>query len=343
MISPVPALHRILCFNVEGALDNSTSTEKGNAIANEEAQEKLSEPQQVISPSEEQAEVSGLEVNEAAVIIQAKTQTDAEKVDSEKAQEGSQQEVDESESKCVDMTSDEVADIDVDDPKLNKAASVIQANFRTYLSKKANEERQPEIQTEMLEANIDSEPQEATELSKEDEKTEAIPQNEANQDKPESENSVDPEMTITHSGSQNYVIQEDTEGTKSQSIPDEEQLVEETEEESSKATEPQPPTQDQQVEETEEESPKDTEQSPTQDKEERVEGTEEDGSRETEPQPTQDESEPLPEESKKEDENGELASTSQSQHVAGSDVPEGAPVENQIEPTGGDEQGATEV
>lgn len=338
------ALHSVLCINLEGALDNTTHTEKSNAVVDEQAQAKPSEPQQVTGPTAEQIEGSGPEANAAAVTIPAQTSADTEKIESVETQGGSEQEViNGSETKCSDVTSDVVADIDTDDPKLNKAASVIQAGFRTYLSKKANEVEQAETQTKPLEAGGDAEPQEATEVSMEGEKEAVVPQTEAHEDEPESEDTVDPETTITHSASQGDVIHEDKEGTKSQSLLDEEQQVEETEEEDSKSTEQQSPTQQQvHVEETEKDGPKENEtQPPTQNEEQRVEETEEEGPKVKEPQPSiLDESEPLPEESKKEDGNGELASTQQSQDI---ETPEGVAMEDKSVPTGGVEQGAAEV
>ena len=341
------ALHCVFCFDVEGALDNGPYTGNSDAVVNEQARAK---PQQVTDSTAEQVEGSGPQVNVAAVTVPAQTSADTETLESVKIQEVSEQGVvNGSETKCLDVTSDVVADIDADDPGLNKAASVIQASFRTYLKKKVTEEGQVETQTEPLEASGDAEPQEDTELNSEGEKEVSVSQTEAHEDEPESGDSVDPEMTITHSASQGDVIHEDKEGgTKSQSLLDEEQQVhvEETKEEGSKSIETQSPTQQQvHAKEIEEEGPKENEtQPPTQNEEQPVEETEGQGAEEEEPQHSmQDESEPLPEESKKEDVNSELTSTLQSQDMARDETPEGTAMEDKTVPTGGVEQGAAEV
>ena len=221
----------------EGALDSAAgSSAKDIAVVNDQAQSTQSEAQKVASPTTEQVADSGQEgLQDGGPTVQVESTAESDKVEAEKIQEESQVEVaDESEAKRSDNLD---IDIDIDDPELNKAASVIQANFRTYLSKKADEGEQPETLVEPSDGGDvgNAEPSKEGEIPVE----EATPQAETQREEPEGEENVVPEVTATQSACEEDVTQQDEGESEPQSLPNEEQQAEEAEEEAPKDTKPQ--------------------------------------------------------------------------------------------------------
>ena len=92
-------------------------------------------------------DLSDPEVQKAASAIQARFRSHLKKGEAKKNQEEAQPEaVDDKE--MLEQTKDELFHLDLDDPELNKAASVIQSNFRTYLSEKNKTTEDTETQKE---------------------------------------------------------------------------------------------------------------------------------------------------------------------------------------------------
>ena len=150
-------------FLPEGALDTITSADKGGAIVSEQAEpqqnasatsEQAAEPQQSSSATKEQAEAAAASDNGEGPPTQDQPSSLHEE---EEEREDLQPEgVGEKETEAPNESSSlQTDDIDVNDPKLNKAASVIQAGFRTYLSNKASGEQQQAEEIEPAGEKVD--------------------------------------------------------------------------------------------------------------------------------------------------------------------------------------------
>ena len=152
-------------FYAEGTLDNVISgSDKGTT---EDVQPKQAQPsveQQVVNteqPPEAVADIdlSDPELQKAASTIQARFRDHLKREEEKKSQEV------EAQLEVVDQkeTSDQApnvpfSDLDLDDPELNKAASVIQSNFRTYLNEKNKTTEHAEMQKESEGIGDDTEP-----------------------------------------------------------------------------------------------------------------------------------------------------------------------------------------
>ena len=92
-------------------------------------------------------DLSDPEVQKAASAIQARFRSHLKKGEAKKNQEETQPEVVD-DKEMLEQTKDELFHLDLDDPELNKAASVIQSSFRTYLSEKNKTTEDTETQKE---------------------------------------------------------------------------------------------------------------------------------------------------------------------------------------------------
>ena len=199
-------------------------------------------------------DLSDPEVHKAASTIQAQFRSHRKREEAKRNQEGAQSEaIDDKETS--DHPPNVLSDLDLDDPELNKAASVIQSNFRTYLSEKNKTTEQAETQEESEGKGGDTEPSishtEDPDLTKAESTMDKItPETEeSNTDEqvlPPAELHEEPEgkeesvPELSSSDNQEKVEQEGgLEEAPSQSVPDEEQPAETEGEGTSKGTEPQ--------------------------------------------------------------------------------------------------------
>lgn len=269
-------------------------------------------------------DLSDPEVQKAASTIQAKFRIHRKKEEAKRNLEEEKSEiVDKNEPSDTDQTSEVLPDIDLDDPELNKAASVIQSNFRTHLSKKNKTTEQAETQEESEGVGGDIEP--STSHSEDSDLTKA--ESTADKVTPETEESSADDQVAPPAE-----VQEASEGK--------EDVVE---------SDPNPPTSESQEVE-EQEASGDTEEAPSQpvaDEEQLVETKGEDASQEIEAQPGGgDDLEKLPE--KVEESKEEGGSGDDGNGAGGSEIEptEGTGIENveQAEVTdGGENQEAPEV
>ena len=205
-------------------------------------------------------DLSDPEVQKAASAIQARFRSHLKKGETKKNQEESQPEV-VSDKEALEQNKDEFSDLDLDDPELNKAASVIQSNFRTYLSEKNKTTEDTETQKESEGVgDTDTEPATShdiedpgsiiaesttdkitteTEESNIDEQVPPPPAPAETQEETESkEESGIPEPSSSELESQDKVEKEEDskEALQSESVADEEPQPAETEEEGAAAS-----------------------------------------------------------------------------------------------------------
>lgn len=155
-------------YYAEGTLDSIiTASEKSTTTKDEDDQPKQALPsveQEVMStepPEVVDIDLSDPEVQKAASKIQARFRSHLKR---EEAKKNGEEEEEEAQSEVVDdketleQTQNELLDLDLDDPELNKAASVIQSNFRTYLNEKNKPTEHAETEKESEGIGDDTEP-----------------------------------------------------------------------------------------------------------------------------------------------------------------------------------------
>lgn len=154
-------------YYAEGTLDNIiTASEKSTTTKDEDDQPKQAQPsveQEVMStepPEVVDIDLSDPEVQKAASKIQARFRShlkrEEAKKNGEEEEEAQSEVVDDKET--LEQTQNELLDLDLDDPELNKAASVIQSNFRTYLNEKNKPTEHAETEKESEGIGDDTEP-----------------------------------------------------------------------------------------------------------------------------------------------------------------------------------------
>ena len=139
----------------EGTLDSiitasekSTTTTKSEDVEPNQAQPSVE--QDVANREEPEAvdiDLSDPEVQKAASAIQARFRSHLKRGEAKKSQEQIQPVVVD-DKETLEQTQNELSSLDLDDPELNKAASVIQSNFRIYLSEKNKATEEAETQKE---------------------------------------------------------------------------------------------------------------------------------------------------------------------------------------------------
>lgn len=242
----------IAFFLLEGALENVISEEKTAAVVSEQVQLKQTEAHvvHVSSPVVKDSELADIDLsdpklNKAACTIQAQFRTHLKKEEAKKEKQESQQKVVvQDEAKPSSEGSDVITDIDLNDPELNKAASVIQASFRTHLNKEKSKTADQELQAEPKIKgaeflDIDLEDPELNKaaftiqasfrahLTKEKSKADKqMPQQVETPEDSENKESdaglvdADPELTKTTSVSEEKTIQENKEEPQPQTMPE---------------------------------------------------------------------------------------------------------------------------
>ena len=102
-------------------------------------------------------DLSDPEVHKAASTIQAQFRSHRKREEAKRNPEKTQSEVVD-DKETSDQPPDVLSNLDLDDPELNKAASVIQSNFRTYLNKNKRTTEQAETQNESEDTGDNTEP-----------------------------------------------------------------------------------------------------------------------------------------------------------------------------------------
>jgi hypothetical protein len=153
-----------LKFYTEGTLDsNTTASEKSTATKSEDVPPKQAQPnveQDVESTEQPEAidiDLSDPEVQKAASAIQMRFRSHFKRGKAKENQEETQPEVVD-DKEVSEQAQNELSNLDLDDPELNKAASVIQSKFRTYLSEKNKTTEHAETQKENEDVGDDTEP-----------------------------------------------------------------------------------------------------------------------------------------------------------------------------------------
>ena len=310
----------------EGTLDSIAAAEKSTAKS-EDSQPKQAQPnveQNVVNTEQPEIidiDLSNPELHKAASTIQAQFRTHRKREEAKRNQKEEQPEaVDKNEPSG--QTSEILPDIDLDDPELNKAASVIQSNFRTHLSKKNKATEQVETQEESEGAGGDTEPP--------------------------TSRTEDSDLTKAESTMDKVAPETEESNTDDQVAPPTEVQEEPRDKEDVAENDPEPSTSESQ-EKVEQEAAGDKEEAPSQpavDEEQPVETKGEDASKETETQAGGGDSEKLPE--KVEESKNDGGSIDDGNGAGGSEVEptEGTATENveQAEATdGGENQEAPEV
>ncbi len=151
-------------FYTEGTLDSIiTASEKSTTTKSEDVPPKEAQPsveQDVTSTEQPEAidiDLSDPEVQKAASAIQMRFRSHFKRGKATKNQEEAQPEVVD-DKEVSEQAQSELSNLDLDDPELNKAASVIQSNFRTYLSEKNKTTEHTETQKESEGVGDDAEP-----------------------------------------------------------------------------------------------------------------------------------------------------------------------------------------
>ena len=236
-------------FLPEGALDTITSADKGGAIVSEQAEsqrnasattEQAAEPQQSSSATTEQAEpVAASDNGEAPPTQDQPSSLRKEEEEGEDREQPQPEDVGEKEMEAPNESSSlQTDDIDVNDPELNKAASVIQAGFRTYLSNKTSGEQQQAGEIEPAGEKVDDgevAPVEDSEPIGEGE-VEEVPVIAKPEEQQETDENHDLEQNAAPASSE---AQKEEEETESQALTDGEQQEESTLDQTATEVEPQ--------------------------------------------------------------------------------------------------------
>ena len=147
------------CFLTEGALDSIAAPEKTTATASEDVQPKQAPSngeQHVVNTTAQSKVITDIdlndpELNKAATTIQAEFRNHLKREEAKKNEEEVQVAVVGQDEASPDV----LPDLDLDDPELNKAALVIQTNFRTFLSEKNKiTEQEPPNETQEKETEV---------------------------------------------------------------------------------------------------------------------------------------------------------------------------------------------